>query len=132
MGTNFQIGTDAMFFRSPETKKSKEIQKILKTMVKERGAAVLHITAFGYQYDSAFWIAVKTDADRDALVADEVFNAKLNAVFQETGYLQLIEEIWNLKINNPELGCLRTPGIVFESQETVDRDFDGSWWYAMK
>lgn len=120
---------------SPDTsaeKQSEYVQQLLRRMVEEQGIPVLHISAFGHKFDSGFWIAVNTDAERDRLFADEPFRARLQAVFKNTGYLALIEDIWNREIKLPELAYLKTPGITFESQETVDRDHGGSWYSRVK
>jgi hypothetical protein len=113
-------------------KKSQEIQNLLKEAVEEQGVSVKFLSAFGYKFDSAFWIAVQTDSERDKLYADKAFLQRLNAIISESGYLQIIEGIWNKEINNPALQYLKKPGITFESQETVDRDYEGNWFQCMK
>lgn len=121
-----------MLFESSAAKKSKEVQKLLKSMVEEKGIMVKHISPIGFKYDSAFWIAVNTDAEREIFYNDQEFRDQLYAVFEKTGYLKIIEDVWNKKIKNPDLNYLKKPSIAFESQETVDRDYGGNWYYAMK
>jgi hypothetical protein len=112
--------------------KSQEVQDLLKRLVEGQGVPVLHISAFGYKYDSAFWIAVGKDAERDALQADRALLERLRGVFDETGYRQLMEDKWQAQINNPQLDYLRKPAVTFESQETVDRDYAGNWYHRLK
>lgn len=119
-------------FKPAASEKSHEVQRILRHLVEERSTPAQHISAFGFKYDSAFWIAVKTDVERERLKGDEQFLARLNAVFVESGYLDIVEEIWNTEIKNPSLAYLKRPCIEIESQETVDRDYGGHWFYAMK
>jgi hypothetical protein len=120
-----------MLMESP-IKKSREIQKLLKEAVEEQGVSVKFLSAFGYKFDSAFWIAVQTDSERDKLRANEDLLQRLNAIIKESGYLQIIEDIWNKEIHNPDLEYLKTPGITFESQETADRVFKGNWYHCMQ
>jgi hypothetical protein len=65
----------------------------------------------------AFWVKTDTDAQRDALQADPDLQRRLREVLREVRYpAAAIDEV----------------GFAFESQETVDRDYEGSWYYAMK
>jgi hypothetical protein len=65
----------------------------------------------------AIWIALKTDAERDLLQPDSHLQQQFRDALVEAGY-----------------PSSAVPSIVFtfESQETVDRDFKGSWWNRMK
>ena len=101
-------------------------------MVEEHGVPVTNVFAFGHTYDSAFWIAVPTDAERDRLANDKDLLARMRAVFADTGYQALIEDIWDKDIHLPALEYLKTLGIAFESEETVARDHGGNWYHAMK
>ena len=117
---------------SAAAQKSREICDRFRRMVEDFGVPVTNIFAFGHKYDSAFWIAVQTDAERDRLANDKALLARMRAVFEETGYQALIEDIWDKDVHLPALEYLKTLGIAFESQETVDRDHGGNWYYAMK
>jgi hypothetical protein len=46
---------------------------------------------------------------------------------------QLIAELRSalLAVGYPE-DAVPKVGFAFESQETVDRDYNGNWWYAVK
>ena len=111
---------------------SKQIQKLMKSKVEQNGIKVLHISAFGYKFDSAFWIVVETDKQKEVLNKNEKLIAELKGLFNETGYMDLISKIWEQEVKQQSLDYLKTPGIVFESQQTVDRDFEGNWYHAMK
>jgi hypothetical protein len=64
-----------------------------------------------------FWICVKTDSERDRLRGDESLMASLRQVLVDCDY--------------PAEGR-NDVHIGFESQETVDRDSDGSWYHHWK
>ena len=113
---------------SPEYKKSKGVKKLLKTMVEKKGIKVKDIKTIGYPYDSSFWIAVSTDLERDKLLKDKKFHDHLHTVFEKTGYLKMVEDF---KKQKPPVFCPELY-ITYQSQETVDRDYEGSWFYAMK
>jgi hypothetical protein len=57
------------------------------------------------------WIVTDTDAERDALAGDAKFSERLADV---------------AKVGFPP------DGFVFQSEETVLRDYAGSWFYAMR
>lgn len=65
----------------------------------------------------AYWTIVRTDAQRDALKADAALDAAYRRLLVEAGY-------------PPHLA--RSAHFAFESRETVDRDWAGSLWHAMK
>lgn len=115
----------------PSLKKlSAKLQRLLKAEVERQGINVLHLHAFGYLYDSAFWVAVPTDAERDRLINDHAIVARMNAFFEDTGYLDLARKKCGRKL--AAIGEAVVANIVFESQETVDRDYQGSWLYATR
>jgi hypothetical protein len=65
----------------------------------------------------AFWTITDTDAQRDDLSRDT----------------QLLDQFRHelLKVGYPA-EAVPLVGFAFESQETIDRDFGGSWYHAMK
>ena len=79
------------------------------------------VTSFGaidlYPGCLAFWICVPTDAQRDALLGDPAFATRLRRIVADSGY--------------PEDSVDRV-GFASESDETVDRDWNGNWYHAMK
>ena len=58
------------------------------------------------------WIVTSDDADKKALLGDAAFLEQLQRVAAKAG--------------------LAPESITVQSQETVDRDFEGSWFYAMR
>ena len=65
----------------------------------------------------AIWITTKTDEERDRLRQDPDLPQQLRDALLQVGY-----------------PTAAVPLVAFEieSQETVDRDFGGSWYYATK
>lgn len=79
------------------------------------------VTSFGaidlYPACLAFWICVATDAQRDALLGDPTFAARMRRIVADCGYPQ---------------DSVDRVGFTSESDETVDRDWGGNWYHAMK
>jgi hypothetical protein len=65
----------------------------------------------------AVWVTTDTDAQRDALANDPAFKEALVAVIQAAGY-------------PPE--AIPHVAFAFESEETVQREWDGDWWACIK
>jgi hypothetical protein len=66
----------------------------------------------------AFWVRVPTDAERDGLLKDQTaFDRWMVAILLESGY--------------PEDSVGRV-AFTAESDETVNREHGGNWWYAIK
>jgi len=86
---------------------------------KNPGVSVFHFGATDlFPGSLAIWVRTKTDAQRDALLADRpAFEADLRVHLAAAGY-------------PPD--CL--PFVVFtaQSDQTVDRDHGGNWYYAVK
>ncbi len=99
------------------------VKDALKRICEEAGYPVKHVHSFGYKFDSAFWIAVQSDAHRNAIKRNADLMKKLKDVFSATDYFQKMNQHFNEQVS---------PGLEVESQETVTRDFEGNWWYAMK
>ena len=83
------------------------------------GVTVFHFGALDYFPGSlAFWVRTKTDAQRDALLADRpTFEATLRETLATAGY-------------PPE--CLPFVAFTAQSDQTVDRDHAGNWYAAVK
>ena len=109
---------------------SLDIQAHLKTEVEALGVAVLHVTAFGYLFDSAFWVAVASDAERDRLLNDAALKGRLQAYIRELGYADLARKEHGEALVRSQY--LFDIGVTYESQETVDRVWGGNWYHAMK
>jgi hypothetical protein len=65
----------------------------------------------------AIWIITTTDYDRDLLRANQTLLSEFDTALLNVGY-------------PPE--AVPNVGFAFESQETVDCDHKGNWWYAVK
>jgi hypothetical protein len=64
-----------------------------------------------------FWVATDRDSERDALLADQSFIRDCLKALAASGYPREAASLAH---------------ITAESQQTVDRDFGGNWWYAVK
>lgn len=60
------------------------------------------------------WLGTQTDAQRDALVTANDLLVQVRRV--------LAQEVVGIDIT----------GVTVQSEETVNRDFEGSWFYAMR
>jgi hypothetical protein len=89
------------------------------------------ILAMGYTCDSLFYtgaydiapehvffgVHVKSDAERDRMNADAAIDKALHGLLERHGYPAHV---------------IRIIGVRAESQETVDRDFEGDWFRAWR
>lgn len=65
----------------------------------------------------AVWVTTKTDRERDRLKGSAALLASFRQALAQAGYpAEAIPHV----------------GFAFESQETVDRDWRGSWWSCIK
>jgi hypothetical protein len=65
----------------------------------------------------AFWIFTRTDAERDRLASNDRLLEEFREIAAVAGYPP------------PAVPQIK---FAFESKETVDRDWDGNYWYAMR
>jgi hypothetical protein len=65
----------------------------------------------------AVWTRVDTDAQRDRLAADTSLRLAMRQALAAEGY-----PAW----------ALSGVAFAFQSDETVKRDYEGNWWYAIK
>jgi hypothetical protein len=65
----------------------------------------------------AYWIFTRTDAERDRLAANQGLVEAFRVIVRKAGY---------------PASAVPKVGFGFESKETVDRDFGGNYWRAMK
>ncbi|MCI0425155.1 MAG: hypothetical protein L0Z47_04790 [Actinobacteria bacterium] len=79
--------------------------------------AIRYTAAFPDDDDLAVWLCTSTDTERDRLDTD---NPRLDVVR---------EVLAAVGLTNDRLGVLAT---VAQSQETVDRDYRGNWFYALR
>lgn len=77
-----------------------------------------YVVGFSYPWKYSVWLCADTDAQRDSVAA------KLQPLLEEVRAVLLEVGI--------EAEHLHDLGITTESQETVDRDFGGSWFSALR
>ncbi len=65
----------------------------------------------------AVWVTTKTDKERNRLKGSAALLASFRQALLEAGY---------------PAAAVPHVGFAFESQETVDRDWKGSWWACIK
>ncbi len=74
------------------------------------------VVGFVRPFHVSAWLVTATDAERDALPLSP-FGAEVRSIVEVAG------------VPDGDLGKLDT---VVQSQETVDRDYEGSWFYAQR
>lgn len=77
---------------------------------------VEYVASFPLQDDAWVWVGTTTDAEREVLAARQP---------QVLAQVRLIAEHHGFR---PE----QVRGVTVQSEETVARDFDGSWFYALR
>lgn len=75
------------------------------------------VAAFPDQLGAHVWLATGSDVDRDALASQPELQVEVLATLRSFGL-------------PPE--DIEASGVQVQSQETVDRDFKGSWFYALR
>jgi hypothetical protein len=75
-----------------------------------------YVSAFPSQDDAWVWLGTATDAERDALAGSEPW---------------LLSEV-RLIAEHHGFAAKNVSGVTVQSQETVARDFKGSWFYALR
>jgi len=94
----------------------REIENHVRALASD--AAVLFVGAYDIDpIHLAFWTIVKTDEQKDGLKADASLVATFRRLIHDAGYPS---------------HSIPYVGFAFESRETVDRDWSGNLWYAMK
>ncbi|KQU69326.1 hypothetical protein [Phycicoccus sp. Root101] len=77
---------------------------------------VEYVAAFSFQDDAWVWLGTLTDAQRDALAGTEP---------QLLADVRLIAERHGFPGES-------VSGVTVQSEETVARDYEGSWFYALR
>jgi hypothetical protein len=97
------------------------VKREVKQLARQRGVELTRIWWLGAILRSpaylSLWISTEKDWERDQLDRDRSFAADINAALLRYGYPS---------------EAVQYVGVVVESQQTVDREFAGSWWYRMK
>ena len=100
----------------PDWDQLERIKECLLAALSERGVRrVEFVTAFIEPYDSWVWLGTSTDSERDALLDVHDLLELVSDAIQASG-----------------LDHSLITGATSQSQETVDRDYEGSWFYALR
>lgn len=100
----------------PDFDQHAQLEREIVQAFTERGVfRVEPVIAFSPPFDYWLWLGTTTDDERDRLRADASVGARLAEMTQTHG---------------PADGVFE--GYTVESQETVDREFEGSWFYRLR
>ena len=86
-------------------------------LLSEGVVRVEYVSAFPDQQQFAVWLGTTTDVEADRLRSSATAPARVHEVLVAHGF------------GEQDLGELM---VVVQSQETVDREYDGSWFYALR
>ena len=78
---------------------------------------VEYVVGFVHPFSIYVWLVTTTDAERDQMPTKDPFLDEVRRVIGESQF-------------PIEHGSI--DGTVVQSQETVDRDYEGSWFYALR
>ena len=78
---------------------------------------VQYVVGFVHPFGVDVWLVTGTDAERDALGTSDPFLPEVTSAILSRGF-------------PVEHGAVE--GTFAQSQETVDRDYEGSWFYALR
>jgi hypothetical protein len=76
-----------------------------------------YVVGFVHPFSVHVWLVTSTDTERDALPATDPFVDEVRSAISESGFPDEHASV---------------DGTVAQSQETVDRDYEGSWFYALR
>ena len=103
--------TDARWTLLQETKPA-----LLQAFRESGVIRVEYVAAFASQDDTWVWLGTATDVERDALAGTEPeVLSRVRAIAEQHGF-----------------SPARVSGVTVQSEETVTRDFEGSWFYALR
>jgi hypothetical protein len=89
---------------------------LLRAFTHDGVVRIEYVSAFPFRDDAWVWLGTVMDAERDALVASE------------PPVLVQVQQIAEHHGFNAE----KVSGVTVQSEETVARDFEGSWFYALR
>jgi hypothetical protein len=78
---------------------------------------VEYVVGFVKPYGVSVWLGTQTDAQRDALAPHDGLEKRVGEMLETCG------------IAETDAGF---EGVAVQSQETVDRECEGSWFYALR
>jgi hypothetical protein len=91
---------------------------LLRDHFADRGVVrVEYVAAFSEADSFSVWLCTRTDAQRDALRTEGSALGAVRRLLREAGFTE--REVSRV-------------GTTSQSQETVDRDYAGSWFYALR
>jgi hypothetical protein len=94
-----------------------EIKPALLRAFGESGVVrIEYVAAFPGQDHAWVWLGTETDAQRDALAGTE---------------LQILSEVRGITERHG-FSAANVSGVALQSEETVTRDYEGSWFYALR
>ena len=112
----FEAPASGQRIARPNWDQLEQIREILLGALSDWGVRrVEFVTAFSEPYDSSVWLGTSTDSERDELLDVPDLLGLIHDAIQLSGLD----------------GSLVT-GATAQSQETVDRDYAGSWFYALR
>jgi hypothetical protein len=76
-----------------------------------------YVVGFVHPYHVSVWLCTATDAQRDSLPSEPMYLDSVLRILSSAG------------LPAEDVGEVDTTS---QSQETVDRDYDGSWFYALR
>jgi hypothetical protein len=95
-----------------------DAKPLIRERLRDSGVAEVRlVAAYPGQQGALVWLCTEHDHQRDALGHSEPHRVAVIDVLRQLGF--------------PETE-LQTVHTTAQSQETVDRDFEGSWFYAMR
>jgi len=89
---------------------------LLQTFQASGVVRIEYVAAFPSQDDAWVWLGTATDEERDVLAGAESQSlSEVRLIAESNGFL-------------PE----KISGVSVQSEETIARDFEGSWFYALR
>lgn len=91
--------------------------RLLDTFADSGVATIKYVVGFVEPYEVSVWLGTETDAQRDALGRRQGLHETVADALVASG-IDGSDAVFD--------------GVVVESQETVDREYEGSWFYALR
>jgi hypothetical protein len=90
---------------------------LLSNRLSAQGVERIEFVAAFPRHEFAVWLCTQCDRERDALGPPDPLLDAVRAIVVEAGFTP--DQVTDLRM-------------VAQSQETVDRDYEGSWFYALR